>query len=237
MAISEQYFPFHRLGFRSNPFQALTHEELADVAVLPNEVEALLPAEFTHLQILGAQGRGKTSTLLALQKYFVELGKRTAYEYLPPGQHSFRTNLRGLDIFLMDEFQRLSARYTVRLIKRSAKSDASGLRLVISSHEDVKSFFNDQARPLKTVQLELEDTEFLRILIQRRLTYFSLDEGSKVAFKEDALQILHHRFGDDLRTLEDFLYEFFQNLKTGGEISGIGIQTALQGFNRGVARE
>src|SRR5262249_26539331 len=105
------YFPFHALGFRSNPFRALTDEEWAEIVVLPPELAAAAAeaeARGGHLQILGDRGRGKTSALLGLAAAQRQAGKRAAYEYLPEGRDSFRTALAGLDVFLLDEAQRLN---------------------------------------------------------------------------------------------------------------------------------
>jgi hypothetical protein len=74
--------------------------------MLPAAV-ANLTAPSGHLQVLGQMGRGKTTTLLGLGKRFRLQGLRADYEYLPAGRDAFTTPLASLDVFLLDEVQRL----------------------------------------------------------------------------------------------------------------------------------
>src|SRR4051812_44035267 len=101
--MSSRYFPFHAIGLRCNPFRALVDEEWAEVAVLPELMRAVLVGGFVHLQILGAIGHGKTTTLLGLLAHFTRAERRVDYEYLPDGQRHFRADIDNLDVFLLDE--------------------------------------------------------------------------------------------------------------------------------------
>jgi hypothetical protein len=135
------YFPFHSMGFRCNPFRSLTDGEWTQIVVLHPTLEAISTAGFTHLQVLGDPGYGKTSTLLGLRAHYTKLGKRAAYEYLPPGKRVFTTDIRDLEVFLLDEFQRLSTRHRRQLIKEVATWPDDGLQLVFSSHVDFAAHF------------------------------------------------------------------------------------------------
>src|SRR5207248_5460657 len=126
----DPYFPFHALGYRSNPFRALSDEEWADIVVLPEAVLAVAAGP-NHLQILGELGHGKTSALLGLAQQLRRAGRRVAYEYLPIGHYVFTSQLTGLDVFLLDEVQRLRTAERRRLLA-AAKG---GLRLMLGSHE------------------------------------------------------------------------------------------------------
>src|SRR5712692_10403753 len=132
----DPYFPFHALGFRSNPFRALTDEEWAAIVVLP---EAILQAAASggHLQVLGEMGRGKTSTLLGLAEHFRHGGRFVEYEYLPIGQDMFKSPLAGLQVFLLDEVQRLRPDERRRLLAAAR----GGLRLILGSHDDLTPLF------------------------------------------------------------------------------------------------
>ena len=151
------FFHFPHIGYRRNPFGALTDEEWMAIAVMPPTIEGILAAGFEHLQILGPMGIGKSTTLLALQAEFqnqnlqckdaeaqrkesVESAKsaveKITYEYLPEGQRHFVTDTSELDLFLLDEAQRLNWWQRRKLLKA-----ASHLQLVFSSHEDLAPLF------------------------------------------------------------------------------------------------
>ena len=83
--MTNPFFPFHALGFQCNPFRAVTDSEWVDLAILPDSI----PADFVHLQLLGDQGHGKTTALLALTARF----SRSAYEHLEVDQDQFTTPL------------------------------------------------------------------------------------------------------------------------------------------------
>ena len=102
------FFFHHTLGFRRNPFGAMESSEWAAVAVLPLVLTDLLDIPFTHLQLLGSMGSGKTTTLLKLVERFTQTGQRVTYEYLPQGERVYRTDTAVLDIFFLDEAQRLT---------------------------------------------------------------------------------------------------------------------------------
>jgi replication-associated recombination protein RarA len=212
--MSHRYFPFHALGFRCNPFRAVTDEEWTAVAVLPESVADVLENGLTHLQILGAMGCGKTTTLLGLAGRFKREGSRVAYEYLPEGQSRFHTNVHDLDVFLLDEAQRLSVRQRSRLLANAGKQ-----QLVLSSHEDLTASFERRSLPLKTVRLDAMTSTHLRTTLEKRLNYFALSGESSVTFTSDAVHYLRETYGSDLRAMQHFLYEVFQRLQQTGEIT------------------
>jgi hypothetical protein len=234
--MSNLYFPFHALGFCCNPFRALTDDEWAQIALLPANVDAIMRNGFKHLQILGNPGYGKTTILLALAARFRTDGKRIEYEYLPEGQSYFTTDCNALAVFLLDEAQRLTPSERERLV-----SIATRTQLIIASHEDLTPLFASHQHALTSVQIENLDTDVLRAILSRRLDYFRLDDSRNVISREqsdreisilgteisrrstarndnqidftpDAIAYLSNVFGGNLRAMEQFLYEIFQNL-------------------------
>jgi chromosomal replication initiation ATPase DnaA len=214
-----EYFPFRRMGLRSNPFRVLTEAEWMEVAVLPGGIENMLPDGFLHLQVLGDAGRGKTTTLLALKHAFETMGQSASYEYLPPGQSHFKTNLAGIDLFILDEAQRLSIREMRRLHTHAARRQTDRPRLVVSSHRDLSILFQRQGLPLQTCTLDRIFAPFLHKLLNHRLEYFAITKQKQVRFTEESVTALIDRFGSDLRTLEKHLYEVFQTLSKQRSIS------------------
>lgn len=204
--MNQRYFPFHELGLRGNPFRALTDDEWADIAILPDEITEILTHGFTHLQILGERGHGKTTILLALAARFKREGIPIAYEYLREGQTHFVSDTLALNVFLLDEAQRLDARERKRLL-----ACANDLHLVLGSHVDLTHAFAPHA--LTTLRLDSLTREHLTAILQRRLDYFALNKTSGISFTPDAITYLHEHFDGNLRAIEHLLYEVLQRLE------------------------
>ena len=227
-----RYFPFHELGFRCNPFRALTDGEWADIAILPDAVAAVVSAGFVHLQILGARGHGKSTTLLALAARFKCEGERVGYEYLAEGQSHFVGDANALDLFLLDEAQRLRPREQRRLISAAAR----GVRLVLGSHADLAPLFARHTLPLTTIHLAPADSAHLCTMLEQRLAYFALNDVPPVTFTPDAVAYLCDTFDGDLRAVEQFLYEVFQQMRQAESLTAARLRDAAALIARDAAR-
>ena len=212
------YFPFLALGFRGNPFRRLTDDELAAVAVLPGELLRLARRTSDHVQVLGAKGRGKSTCLHALAAKFGQDGLRAIYEYLPAEKDSFGTSLDGLDVFLLDEAQRLKAHERIRLLA-AASNRSHGLRLVVGSHDDMTPLFSRRRRPLATVRIDSITPPYLQAVLSRRLALLALEDPPAITFSADAVRYLCDAFGSDLRRVERFLYEVFESKPPPGRLT------------------
>ena len=226
------FFHFPHIGYRRNPFGALTDAEWTAIAVLPPAIERILADGFEHLQILGPMGIGKSTTLLALQSWFQNQNlqrkgaetqrglkeksapsaksavKKMVYEYLPEGQRYFVTETKGLDVFLLDEAQRLNWWQRRKLMKV-----ADHLRLIISSHEDLTPLFARKGLTLTSVDLSGEmDVEWITAVIHKRLAYFAIPNQPHATLTPVAITYLIETFGQNLRQMEYFLYEVWQQL-------------------------
>jgi len=213
------YFPFHALGFKCNPFRTLTDDEWGEIAVLPESLLAAAQAP-THLQILGALGRGKTTTLMGLYADLKRAGEHVAYEYIPEGQTRFNTPLNDLNIFLLDEAQRIK-NFPQALNLRK-------VRVIFASHQNFASHFARHNQPLATCELDSITPDHLRRVIEKRLAYFAFNDQRPVHFADEAIEYLHEKFGSDLRGIERFLYEVFQNRMAAGTINA----DPLRNFHR-----
>ena len=209
------YFPFHALGLQGNPFRVLSDEEWTAIAVVPPRILESLKRDAAHWQLLGEAGRGKSVTLLGLTAHLKQNGRRAAYEYLPAGARRFKTNLRALDIFLLDEAQRLGRRKRRRLLESATSSK---LRLILSSHEDLTPLFARRALPLRSIYLDGPDAAGLQNILNRRLACFALPGAARITFSAEAVAYLTDAFGSNLRAMEQFLYEVFQKLAKEGPL-------------------
>ncbi len=200
-----RFFFHHRLGYKANPFGALTAEAWTAVAFIPPAVQHILDVGGGHLQLLGPKGCGKTTTLLKLAKHFASQGQQVRYEYIPEGQTHFTTSLAGLDVFVLDEAQRLRRRERRRWLK-----GATAVTFIFSSHKDLaSSFAHHQALQSVQVDAAISLTHY-QTWIDRRLAYFSLPGASPVTLTDEAIAYLCQTFGADMRAAEYFLYEVFQ---------------------------
>lgn len=218
------YFPFQSLGFRCNPFRALTYEEWAALAVLSEDLQRILDRGFMHLQILGEKGTGKTTHLLALKSLLDMQGWYTAYEYLPEGHSSFLNIPSGLDYFILDEIQRLSPRQLYRLLaftgvksswwrifnRDNTAGSISDLHLVLGSHKDLTPLFSRHGLALQTLTIR-NNTRHLGQVLQKRLSYFSLTPNPSIYLDESAVEWFFKNFNGDYRAVLDCLYDIFQS--------------------------
>lgn len=202
------YFPQHRLGYRRNPFGALTPEEWQTIAFLPEVVRPWLNQRGLHLQLLGPMGCGKSSTL---HKILAELetAQHVAYEYVAEGETRFKTDLADLNCFLLDEAQRLNWWWRWRWL-RSAEST----RLIFSSHEDLSPHFRRRGLALQTIDLAtaVSPASYTR-WIEQRLIYFALaGKVARATIAPEAVLLLYETYGPSMREAEYFLYEVWQQL-------------------------
>jgi hypothetical protein len=211
------HFPFYRLGLTRNPFGTLSQDEWLAVTVLPTAVEHAVTSGVDHLIVLGERGRGKSTTLHYLQAHYAAQGHLTAYERLPRGQWRYHTHTAPLNVFLLDEAQRLAPWQATRLFQEQARY---GLRLVIGTHRAMTLGFRLRGLDVQTVRLERAiSRERLAAILQRRLDVFAYADGPYVHFAPDTVDWLWATFRDDLRTMNLHLYGAFQRLSGPGPVT------------------
>jgi hypothetical protein len=225
MTRSDAYFPFHRFNLKQNPFGTLNDIERLRVTVLPPPVEAALADGFEHLLVLGRKGRGKSTTLHYLVNVYRAQGLTTAYERLPRFHYRYTTDLAPLDVFALDEMQRIAPWEAVRLFQ-----EARGKHLLIGSHADHTAAFRLRGLSVTTVRLGREaNRDRLARILARRLDAFRLDESVPPGFHftPDAVDWLWGRYGSDLRTMNSFLYDVCAALDTPGPIDAYVLDSIL----------
>jgi hypothetical protein len=219
------YFPFHTLGYQCNPFRALTDTEWVDIVVPHPQVKAMLADPPAHLQVIGEKGHGKTTTLLYIAAHARANGQRAAYEHLEVEARHYTTSPTGLDLFCLDEAQRLAPTERTRLLTTLVEN--KNLRTVIGTHEDLSPLFDHYHLPLVTLQLETVPLTHVEAVIRRRLDYFVLNPAQPGTVPTpQALAALHHYFGANLRKIEQVLYEVYQQAAT-GNAGEIGYETVM----------
>lgn len=213
------HFPFYAIGFRANPFQVLTDEEWVKVAVIPPLFEQAIRQASDHIQLVGAMGRGKSTTLLALQAQMNAGGQVVPMEYIPRGQHRLTTRLDGVSAFILDEAQRLWSWEWWRLHQWAKRPEH---RLIFSSHVDMGFVFGAMGLALTT--LSLDYSACIAEILQRRLAYFALEDPPPICLTPDAISYLKARYGSNLRGIQYFLYEVFQRFPSRGALTADGLK-------------
>ena len=221
----ERFFPFHSLQLHSNPFRALTDEEWMRVAVLRDDVRMIVDQP-QSVQILGAMGSGKTTTLLGLVAVLRERGFRVAYEYVPHGQRHFTTDTTHLAVFLLDEVQRLGWWERRRLLRLGQH----GVRLIMGSHADLMGPCTRAHVPLTTISLDQINHTQLATILHRRIAWAAVDQPPNIIFAPDAIDFLWSMFGVQLRAMEHFLYDVFQRLEQPGVLTAAQLETIAQSW-------
>lgn len=207
MLMTNQFFPFHALGFRCNPFRALTDEEWVETAVVPPQVQQTLNKGYTNLQILGEKGYGKTTLLLYLAAEKRRSSRRVCYEHIPEDGRTFQTSLQNLDYFCLDEAQRLTKKERKRLLNHTPSPG-----LIVASHENLAPLFAENKRPLTTIQLQDTGPDHLKAVLNKRLNYFSLENATPAPLSQQTINQLWQKFGRNIRAAEHHLYEYYQGL-------------------------
>ena len=170
--LDKRFFPFTRLGLSRNPFGTLSEADWLAITVPPPALEVALKSGFDHLQIIGEKGRGKTTALHWLVAHFQQQGETVAYERLPEGCKDYLTDTQPLDLFALDEAQRLGFFAKRRLLKLAKR-----MPLILGNHVDYRRDFAKRGMTLMTIELDNHLTqEQLTAILQRRLDYFSLDD-------------------------------------------------------------
>jgi hypothetical protein len=185
---------YEHLNLRFNPFGELHPRERARVAVIP----PLCMDEGEVLQVLGAAGRGKTTHLVAWH----HATPSSAYEYVPEGSDRIRTKPLPA-FFFLDEAQRLNRRQLARLF-------ANVPRLVVATHDDLSRF---SRRPVRSLELRGIEPWKLARIVSLRIEAARRNPGPLPTLSDASLSKLLLQFGDDLRAMEGYLYDRFQNLE------------------------
>lgn len=200
--------PWAAWGLRRNPFGEPPREEAGGLVVMPelDEVVAHVGAAPAALQLLGDAGRGKTARLARLGSAF----PGSVYVYLPEdGPRPAIPDLVSVPLALrLDEAQRLPRRRRRRLFREAARK---GLSLAIASHEDLGAELEGAGLAVKTRVVAGLDAAQLRAIVARRLEWASARVCRVPVLDDATAERLLERFGDDLRSLLDHLYDLFQS--------------------------
>ena len=195
-----------------NPFGELTWSERAELAVVPvdNLVDAICFGSGDHgevrfrswhaFQMIGECGRGKTTRMLAIRERY----PTASYVYLPE-QGPCPAIPDGVPL-LIDEAQRLP-RHVRRLVF------ASGVTLVLATHHDLSTALRRAGYVVTTERIGLSlSVQHLVEILNRRIEASRRDPQRPIPrVSQDDAEELIRRFGTDIRSIENYLYDVVQS--------------------------
>ncbi|MFN3266707.1 MAG: hypothetical protein ACK41E_07690 [Deinococcales bacterium] len=188
-------FVTHNL--RWNPFEELPLEERHLIAVEIPELELKIGHA---ILILGEKGRGKTTHLLKLRQQH----PNAPYIYLP--EFGTQPRVPKADLIFLDEAQRLPHFFRRQIWKR-AKS------WVIASHQNHQDELRRAGFTTQILHLHGLSLGKLEQIMQRRLEWARRNAGDLPQVPTQILEALLKQYHDDLRSIEDALYTYYQNLE------------------------
>ena len=199
--------PFAHLNLRFNPFGELDRTRRTELAVA--EVNPLVPRlkqPGFAVQFIDEKGRGKTSHMLAIHRYF----KSAPYIRVDEGEG--RSIPNGHPLFL-DELQRIP-KWRRKIIFRRPVS------FVIGSHRDHTSELRKAGVVSRTIiPGDSVCQERMCLIFQRRIELARRSSGPVPRVPHQTIQRLIGLCGRDVRGMESILYEAFQNLKEVGDVN------------------
>jgi hypothetical protein len=199
LSVSES--PYLRWNLRRNPFGELSREERAELAVVDdlNVWLQILAQPRSALQFVGDCGFGKTTHLLALQLAL----PGSVYVYYP--QRGRRPSLPSVRPVVVDEAQRMGWWQQCRLLRGPGP-------VVLGTHVDLARQLGLAGFKVTTVDVERpKSADALSKILNRRIDASIFDPNGEVALIDNAFaEQLLQRFGSNVRRIEHFLYDRFQ---------------------------
>ncbi len=198
--------PFSALNLKRNPFGELSQAERARLAVTNlSEFSAKLSQTGFALQVLGEQGRGKTTHLLALKQAFPDA------PYIYYAEDGPKPPVPKAPLLFLDETQRFSKQERKQIFKQNAS-------FVIATHENHEAELKKAGLDCVTLTLSGLSKEKLERILSARIEASRRNHGELPYFSQESIQKLIKMFEDDLRSMFDYLYDIFQSLEKPTEI-------------------
>lgn len=195
---------FEQLNLRWNPFGEPAPEDMASLAVVDVEahVERLKRPGFA-VQYLGEAGRGKSTHLIVLHRFFPDM------PYLKFPENTRIPSIPHAPVLFLDETQRLPPRLRRRIFSRKSS-------FVIGTHEDHSPELARAGIDTVSIHLSGMTAERLAQIIERRLEWARRGPGPLPSVSASKIKWLIETYGDDLSAILGRLYEDFQTLQDGG---------------------
>ena len=195
------WLPYAKLNLLRNPFGQLSREDRVAAAVVDLDIwlPQLKNPKFA-LQLLGDCGRGKSTHMHAILDCFPD----GSYVYLPEDGPIPKIP-RGYPLFI-DEAQRLPWVTRFFAFRR-------GVPLVLATHTNLSSPLQRAGYAVETANVAAKvSTDRLQEIFRRRIELARLGEGEIPNVTTEEIESLVRRFGDNIRAMEEDLYQRFHTM-------------------------
>lgn len=196
--------PFAHLNLRRNPFGELTQAERKELVVFDFDVTPLIERLQTPrfaAQFLGEAGRGKSTHLLGLHRTFPDAPFFYLAESAPPLQLA---QIPDAPVIFIDELQRMPQPQRLALFRRPTS-------FVIGTHQDHEAEYLTASLMFENFHLSGITPQRLQRILTRRIEHAVRDRIEPIpVISLGAAEALVKKFGDDIRSTENYLYTVFQ---------------------------
>lgn len=194
-------FAFSSLNLKFNPFGELSDSEwvqsaIVDVDRFVNELEQPNVA----IQLIGDHGRGKTTHLKIIHQYFFN----QAYLKVFPGGPLPKLN--SSDIFFIDSIDHLTLRER-KVIYRKCRS------IVFTTHQNLSRELEKEEFHIVTEHVSCRCEHKLLRILNRKIEVARLGSGEVPTIEMSLVKDLMARYDDNIRAMQNYLYEYFQDLE------------------------
>lgn len=199
---------YTQLNLRYNPFAYLNDEELLEVTEDRINLEAIADkidsSDSCLVQFYGKKGRGKSTHLQALHKHYFP--EATFYKLQKNGKISIE---KTEGILFIDSFQLLSLKNQLELLNSQQK-------LIIGAHHSCSILNFKQRQYHQKINFSDLKTEinFINEMVNSRMKLARLHPEKPIPkLKNSLLEELHDQYQNNLRGIQESLYEFFLHPK------------------------
>jgi hypothetical protein len=196
---------FAGLNLLRNPFGELDAEDRLRAGVVElGDLPGFLRRGRTAVQFLGEHGRGKTTHLLALSAHFpaAPFFKVLAGDRSPRG---------AWETGFVDSLDCLAPGDRGRTCRQFGS-------LAFTSHADLAQSLTGEGFSVRTVRVGQADPDRIERILNRRIELARRGPGALPRIGSDCVRELIGLYGDDIRAMEDRLYERFQEMKGTGHV-------------------
>ncbi len=192
-------------NYPHNPFCGISTHEVQQIVVPKKEIVNVIPKlkdrEEFIIQLLGKKGRGKTLHLNYIHQNIPE----SSIVYLEKGADLSRYKLNTQNVLCIDSIHHLSMLQRLQLYKSYPK-------LIFTSHRNRSWELKFLGKSVHTVPFKGINEKVLSEIICKRLDnaqYKNLTIYEKIEIRNQS-QNLIKKFGDDYRSIINYLYDHYQ---------------------------